>query len=533
MAKKGAKKRALRLLDDDARGAGLPGEWVAGLVPLPAYVPGEAGPVRPEALFWLDDRQMVVAFEAGPPGAMAAQVGDLLERAMATPMVGPPRRPARVRVASEALAGVLRRTHPSIPVAVASTPEIEDVAEAMAERMAAKEEDGPFLLEHVEPAAIASFFQAARGLYRARPWRVVPSDQDLFSVRIDALGIRDKVLVVFGQMKESFGVGWFDSLEHLEEFATMRPTDGAPPRIPPHVSLGFDTPDEVPPALRREIEENAWPLPAPDVFPCVRVVDEHSELRVPTTDELAVAEAIALALPVVVKERKALQHAWGDGPPVERTVRVDCHRGPLDVVLRAPYPKPVPVRPEHEVLGALFDCEHGDQEFDLDALRPLHKELVRQFLDSPEATEAAGGAPCHWLLDGAAAELGVTIVGLSPRDLDEFVFGVVPEGMRIEPFDATQLVETWDAFFRFLGRACGLPQAEQCRKVLGHGAAERLQAALDEEDDEDLDWLFDEVEDDLPEGPDEAERRSPASQRPAPKQPGASGPSQTPKPRKK
>ena len=55
----------------------------------------------------------------------------------------------------------------------------------MREYFARNVELGPSYPSHeVDAAAVASFFRAAAGLFRAKPWRVVPYDQSLFSVTI-------------------------------------------------------------------------------------------------------------------------------------------------------------------------------------------------------------------------------------------------------------------------------------------------------------------------------------------------------------
>jgi len=50
-------------------------------------------------------------------------------------MIGPPRRPDRVRVADPALATELRTAHPQQDVVVAPTPELQEVVETMAREM--------------------------------------------------------------------------------------------------------------------------------------------------------------------------------------------------------------------------------------------------------------------------------------------------------------------------------------------------------------------------------------------------------------
>jgi hypothetical protein len=46
------------------------------------------------------------------------------------------------------------------------------------------------LLCEIGSAAIAAFFRAAAELYRAKPWKTVPSDRSLVSVTIEKLGVK-------------------------------------------------------------------------------------------------------------------------------------------------------------------------------------------------------------------------------------------------------------------------------------------------------------------------------------------------------
>ncbi len=99
-------------------------EWVGGLVSLPAYVTGEAKPYRPETLFWLGPKGEALGHAVGKPGELLGLAAESLQSTIERPMFGPPQVPERLRVASEALAVVLRAAHPRIEVVCAPTPEI-------------------------------------------------------------------------------------------------------------------------------------------------------------------------------------------------------------------------------------------------------------------------------------------------------------------------------------------------------------------------------------------------------------------------
>jgi hypothetical protein len=85
---------------------------------------------------------------------------------------------------------------------------------------------------------------------------------------------------------------------------------------------------------------------------------------------------------------------------------------------------------------------------------------------------------CHFVMDFAADYCGATIATLGPSDLREIVFEIIPRKVSIDASDASWIIEGNRAFYAFLGRELGLPQAEACLRVLGGDAIKQLEAAL-------------------------------------------------------
>jgi hypothetical protein len=134
----------------------------------------------------------VLGHTVGKPGELVGLVSESLRNTIERPMFGQPHAPQRVRVASPELAEAVRAGHSGIEVVCAPTPEIDAVFAAMRERMNEDAEtEQSYLSPDIGPAAIAAFFRAAAELYRAKPWKSVPSDQSLFSVTIEKLGVKD------------------------------------------------------------------------------------------------------------------------------------------------------------------------------------------------------------------------------------------------------------------------------------------------------------------------------------------------------
>ena len=64
---------------------------------------------------------------------------EALARTMKQPLVGPPRRPTRLRVADPLLAAELRAVFAELVIEVGPTPELDGVFEHLIESMAAKD----------------------------------------------------------------------------------------------------------------------------------------------------------------------------------------------------------------------------------------------------------------------------------------------------------------------------------------------------------------------------------------------------------
>lgn len=315
-------------------------EWVGGLVSMPAFVTGEGAPYRPETLFWMGAEGAVLGHALGKPGELLGLASESLRRTIERPMFGRPHAPDRVRVASPELAEALRAGQSGVEVVCAPTPEIDAVLVAMREGMNDDAEtEQSYLSPDVGPAAIAAFFRAAAALFRAKPWKTVPSDQSLFSVSIQELGVTDAALSVIGQMGQSLGLILFSGLDDFEAYLASADAieQGEEPTIPPHFALNFERGAELSAALRQEIARHHWEVAGPDGYPWLVAVDQDLVARPPTAGEVTIAEAIALALHEVLTEKKALLAAWNGGAPVTRALFVATRAGDVEVSLRVPY----------------------------------------------------------------------------------------------------------------------------------------------------------------------------------------------------
>lgn len=455
-------------------------EWVGGLVSLPGHVTGEGEPFRPEALFWIGAGGAMLGSEVGKPGEVLGLACESLQRAIEEPMDGRPHAPARVRVASPELAEVLRAGHPTIEIVCAPTPEIDAVVAMLKEKMDEGAEDRvSHLSPGVDPDAIASLFRAAAGLFRAAPWKVVPTDESLLSVTIEALELHDAALCVVGQMKQSLGLILFSDLEDFEAYLAMADAIdlGEEPVMPPHLALNFEREAELASGLRKEIAEHHWEVAGPDAYPWLVAVGEELAVRPPTLKEVSIAEAIALALPEVLAEPGALRSAWSGGEPFSRRVTVHAHAGELEVTLRAPCePAYAEGDDPGDLLVALAALGQAG-ELDADERDELEEALVRRFRASPEGAALPDIEWCPYVMSLAADQLGETIAMLDGPGLEEIVFEALPREASVEASAARSIIEELRAFYRFL-RELGLEQADECLEILGGDAVGELEAAL-------------------------------------------------------
>lgn len=337
VARKAAKKSAAPLPHGDEA-------WIGGFFSLRAFVHDGDEAYRPEAVVWMTERGDVLSCAALRPGDVVTGAVDSFEAAAREPLDGEPRLPRRVRVASPGLADALRaRLGPAVEVRVAPTPEIDAVAEDLEEHLGAR--DGrltpSFLGGGIEAPAMASFFRAAAALYRATPWKAVPSDADILALSIPSLGARDLALCVVGQAGQSHGVLLFESAQGFELYLaeTARHPDEPPASLPASFfSLSFDRADDLHPALRAEVAEQRWELAGPDAYPMLAMVDEDLIGRKPTPRELTASEALALGLVELMKQRKEVARAFRGGDPVEARYVVETQAGPVEVLFSAPHP---------------------------------------------------------------------------------------------------------------------------------------------------------------------------------------------------
>jgi hypothetical protein len=449
-------------------------EWIGGSITVPAFVTDEdRAPFRPEAFLWINGAGEIVGntiFSA----AAVEEVGPFFRQTTKAPLVGRPRVPRRVRVASAEVADALRAVvGRQTDVVCAPTPEVDVVLASLADYLGKKlgSSAWTYATAGIEAAGAAGLHRAAARLYRSRPWDVVSVDESLVSVSIEELGLRSCPLSIIGQNRESFGFVLFPDLDAYDAYGDMDGLhDDEPPIPPPHRSLTFDPRDEVDRHIRRELEANRWEIAGPEAYPLVAIVDDDGLPRPPTAADVAALEALSTALAIAVEN--GLVGPYGE-ETVDRTLTIDTVRGPARVRIIAPLEA-------DDALGFALDRHvRAGHELDEEAASAFGADLERRFARSVAA--GALGGELRWpgvVLELARFHLGATVTDLGAGLLAEILLDVLPVKVVAEPRDAGRIVAELRVFFAWLAREHGVVRAAACERILGDELTEDLRHAL-------------------------------------------------------
>lgn len=309
-------------------------EWVGGCLSPPFFVMDRDEPYRPELVIWMDVRDgLVVGQSVVAPEDAEGAVGRALLAARERPLVGPPRRPDGIRVATESLAAEVRAAlSDGTPVVVAPTPELDALLEAMVASMSRGDEgeDESYFGDGRIPApVVAELFRAAELLYGIAPWAVATDDQVL-RMDIPALGVEGACVVIIGQLGESLGVLIFPSLAGYEAFgrAAEQRVGGDGPRDlgSDWLALNFERGADLPASLRREVAEHRWPVAGAHAYPRVQRIERDGASRPLVARDLKIASACAASLAAFVAKhpeafrsdaREPICESWFDGDDLE------------------------------------------------------------------------------------------------------------------------------------------------------------------------------------------------------------------------
>jgi hypothetical protein len=222
---------------------------------------------------------------------------------------------------------------PGVTISVGPTPSLDRTMASLREQVQQEPVSGEtlalatYLTQDVTPAAVASFFEAAKALYERTPWLLVPSDGHLLQVSSTALGIRGWVGCVIGQNQENYGVILFDSLaayKHYVQIAKDIEQEGYRPNrnFPRHRSINFEAKAAMPPGLLNDIKRYHWPVAKGAGYPTVMLIEPDLTLAPPSRADLRRLEGVARALVRLIDDVPDLAHRWQPSALLRKRYRV-------------------------------------------------------------------------------------------------------------------------------------------------------------------------------------------------------------------
>jgi len=324
-------------------------EWLGGRYSLPIDIHEGKKVFHPDCIMWLElpDRLVVGSTLIDPREPV--MLAEMLDNAMLRPAIGPPRRPARIRVASEEMARELRGTAGDIPIVVAPVPELDAAFEEL--RAMVERSSNPTYLDGgaTSPAVIAEFFAAASLIFHAAPWNLV-QDQQIIRVDIPAYDIHDACLSVIGAVRESLGLLLFRSIDDFVAFAPRQVRKREPGHPIVLRSLSFDPRKAMPKSLLREIRKHRWPIAGAAGYPALLCFDAEMEQLQATERDFRIMTACTHAFLSFFERHGVIFDI--DEP--EQTIEVFTADDGVTVTLTAPHPELDALEDDE---GELFDDE--------------------------------------------------------------------------------------------------------------------------------------------------------------------------------
>jgi hypothetical protein len=262
-----------------------------------------------------------------PPTALA----DFVLQAMRQPLIGKPRRPAVIRVASQADAEILAVALTTTGVALEIAAHLEAL-EAIQAEMAAMfggltqdyRTQATRAGETLSEAGLAAFFNTARAFYRQEMWTAY-SDEVMFEIVLEPASTAGSTLygIVMGSMGSEFGLALFRSFDDLQQFheVSLQHLDDIDPAPPtkgkkqpdmsqlqreaeamdqvlhiPSIGLTYTPQRDVAPPLLQEAQHLKLPLANKSAFPLVMCTGQGSMRIATATDLLAMFSALQAIL---------------------------------------------------------------------------------------------------------------------------------------------------------------------------------------------------------------------------------------------
>ena len=316
--------------------------WEGGRRTMKGYVM-DPTPYRPEVAVWLHrESGVILGHELYEPTRSNRPVLKALVNAMMEPMVGPPRRPARVVVNRRDLAVALKPALSSlgISVRVGRTAAFDHMAEEMDRAMSRREAPEALVFSYLEegripPEEVGRFFEAAARFVRAAPWKAA-TDSQVLEVNLDRWGWGSPVVAIMGNAGIELGVAVYRSMGEYARFFSFMETHGGEPRsgdMPVGVfGLSFVDPSRLAPRALAELREHGWPVEHTPLVPYLVKADPDLVGAPLSTEDYRLASACVDAATLFVSRHRK-RFARKQAEPVSEELVLDAfsERGAVTV----------------------------------------------------------------------------------------------------------------------------------------------------------------------------------------------------------
>lgn len=344
-------------------------ELEVGIFPCPLPIDAPEG--EPQ-----DHELLMAAFVDGPllgteidvQGKLPARAGALLRDWLKSDDL--PYLPGTLRVADENLADLLRpEITTRIELICGPTPNLEETL-----RLMVAELDRQFTYLDAEESRVASFFRAAAKMYRAKPWKIIPTDC-LLSLTIGGIEVYDLLISVKGNQDDEPGFFACSDIDELEQFveAAERRQAGEDCEFPSTLFMNFLHMNDIRPDLRGEIESHGWEVAGPAAWPWLASLDVDGTPISPLESDIVLAELICLALLEVAAHPRQVKAAYRDTEPIELKKTFKIGEDELEVAIYFPV-----LEDDFEGVDfeGLDDDDEGPEGIDPDDFARIEKELL-------------------------------------------------------------------------------------------------------------------------------------------------------------
>ncbi|MBU54414.1 MAG: hypothetical protein CL920_37425 [Deltaproteobacteria bacterium] len=284
--------------------------WIGSRAAMPALLL-ESGSVEPEVCIWVHESgHPVFSHGITTPGDSGHLLLDLLFEAINKEEFGPPRKPARILIASEWLVEPLRaQLEPfDIEVDYGGDRIVAPIFSNMREHVT-QQAPKPYLENKKTKAeTVAALFQASAAFYQQKPWSVI-GDMHPFCVDLRDWDLGEYSVCVMGAAGINIGILIFDTIDDYDQFYDfvlsmqnmMIPGSGFGVGIR---AIDFENINEITKPQHQEWIKQGWEIANLQAYPDFRHMDPEMKIIPLKEDDFRIAIGCLWALADYKKEHK-------------------------------------------------------------------------------------------------------------------------------------------------------------------------------------------------------------------------------------